>query len=438
MEIPIQVATALDILEAAGYDAYLVGGCVRDALIGRAVSDYDITTSADPSEVESAFASYKVIETGIKHGTVTVLIDSLPIEITTFRVDGDYRDLRHPERVSFSTNIEDDLARRDFTVNSMAMDKRGAIIDPYGGEDDAKRGIIRCTGDPDVRFNEDALRIIRALRFASVLGFSVERGTAESIHKNCKLLEKISVERVFSELKKLLCGKNVYNVLIDFSDVICTVIPELAPAVNFDHKSRYHIYDIYTHIAKTVENVEPDETLRLTMLFHDIGKPYSFTEEEGVRHYKGHPQVSAEIARARLEALHSDAETRRIVPLLCSVHDRTIAPTEKSVKKLFRTLTYDEIIMLCKVQTADAKAHAADSRERAKNAVVIMEIADEIRRAGDAVAVKDLAVNGFDLMKLGYEGKSIGEALERILDLVIGDELPNEKDRILEYLKQTR
>ena len=218
--LPDNIIFVLSRLEEAGYEAYLVGGCVRDPLIGREVSDYDITTSALPSEVEKVFADLRVIETGIKHGTVTVLSDEEPVEITTFRTDGDYLDSRHPESVTFTRKVEDDLSRRDFTVNSIAMDKDGKYVDPFGGREDIERRIIRCTGDPDKRFSEDALRIIRALRFSSVLGFEIEDETARSIHANRELLKKISVERVFIELKKLLCGKDVFRILIDYSDVI--------------------------------------------------------------------------------------------------------------------------------------------------------------------------------------------------------------------------
>ena len=437
--LPERIRTVLTMLEDAGYEAYLVGGCVRDPLIGREVSDYDVTTSALPEEVERVFEGMKVIETGIKHGTVTVLSEGEPVEITTFRTDGEYLDSRHPESVSFTRNIADDLSRRDFTVNSIAVNKDGEYVDPYGGREDIARRVIRCTGDPDKRFGEDALRIIRALRFSSVLGFEIEEATADSIHRNRALLSKISVERVFSELKKLLCGENVFHVLTDFSDAICTVVPEMAPCVGFDQKSVYHVYDVYTHIAKTVEAIEPDETLRLAMLFHDIGKPHSYQLKKDGVHYSfhGHPEVSADIAKEWLDKMHADGKMRRLVPLLCRYHDRTVAPTEKSVKKLLRDLSYDEVIMLCKVQKADSAGHAPGmATDRGATADVISEIAERIVSRGECFSLRDLAVNGNDLAALGFTGRDIGAKLHELLDLVIDERLPNERQKLLGHIKK--
>ncbi|MBQ7669832.1 MAG: HD domain-containing protein [Clostridia bacterium] len=436
--LPKNIDGALAALEDAGYEAYIVGGSVRDRAIGREVSDYDVTTSALPEEVEKVFAKYKVIETGIAHGTVTVVIDGSPIEITTFRSDGEYLDSRHPESVTFTRKIEDDLARRDFTMNSIAVDRRGKTVDPYGGMEDISRGVVRCTGDPDTRFGEDALRIIRALRFSSTLGFEIESGTAESIHKNRGKLLNISVERVYSELKKLLCGKDVYRILTDYSDVICTLIPEMTPAIGFDQKSKYHCYDVYTHIAKSVEAIEPDPVLRLSMLFHDIGKPYVCTEEDGVRHFKGHPDVSEKIAERWFAAMHSDAETARLVVLFCKLHDRPIVPEKKPVKRLLTIFTYDELLMFCKIYRADSVAHAPEYRERAKTADKIAAIAEEIVRENECFSLRDLAVNGNDMTSLGLSGPEIGEALHELLSLVIDEELPNDKEALIEYIKKKR
>ena len=435
--IPAEIELILERLESAGYSAYLVGGCVRDLLLSRAVSDYDITTSALPEETEAVFSDMRVIETGIKHGTVTVVSGSYNVEITTFRTDGEYLDSRHPESVSFSDRVEDDLARRDFTVNSVAMSCDGEIIDPYGGREDLARRTIRCTGDAEVRFCEDALRIIRALRFSSTLGFEIESKTSDAIHKYRDLLKRISVERVFTELKKLLCGDGVFRILTEYPDVICTIIPEMTPSVGFDQKNPYHIYDVYTHTAKTVEEIEPDATLRLAMLFHDIGKPYLYTEDEdGTRHFHGHPERSAAIARERLLAMHADGETVRLVTLLCSMHDRTIVPEKKPVKRLLSKLTYDEVKMLCKVQLADAASHAPDRRQRAEDAAAAMAIAEEIVRGKECFSIKDLAVNGDDLIELGYRGREIGDELQRILDRVINEEPMNDKKSISEYLNK--
>ena len=434
--LPVEIDLVLGMLEGAGYDAYIVGGCVRDRIIGKAVSDYDVATSATPEEVERVFKDFRVVETGIKHGTVTVISGEYPVEITTFRVDGDYSDGRHPESVTYTKRIEDDLSRRDFTVNSMACDRRGNVVDPFGGREDAEKKIIRCTGDPETRFGEDALRIIRALRFSSTLGFEIDRNTAEAIHKMKDDLNKISVERVFSELKKLLCGADVFRVLRDYSDVVCTLIPEMTPAVGFDHKSRYHCYDVYTHIIKSVEAIEPDPVLRLSMLFHDIGKPYVFTEEEsGVRHFKGHGDVSERIARERLEALRCDGETLRLVTLFCKIHDRPLVPERRPVRRLLSKLSFDELVMLCKISRADSVAHAPEFRERAKTADAVVRIAEEIIRDNECFKLSDLAVDGNDMIALGLRGHDIGDALKEVLSLVIDEKLPNEKEEIIKYIK---
>ena len=434
--LPKEIDSVLEALESAGYDAYIVGGCVRDGLTGREVSDYDVTTSATPEEVERVFKGHRVIETGIKHGTVTVLSGDYPVEITTFRRDGEYRDGRHPESVTFTTSIGDDLSRRDFTVNSMACDRRGNVVDPFGGKKDAARRIIRCTGEPEKRFGEDALRIIRALRFSSVLGFEIEEKTAAAIHKMKNDLLTISAERVFSELKKLLCGRDVYRVLRDYSDVVCTLIPEMTPAVGFDQMSRYHSFDVYTHIIKSVEAIEPDPVLRLAMLFHDIGKPYACTEEEpGVRHFRGHGEISERIARERLAVLRADNETVRLVALFCRIHDRPIVPERRPVRRVLSMISFDEFLMLCKVKRADCAAQAPEYRARAAQIDEIERIGYEIVKDNECFSLSDLAVDGNDLAALGLRGKQIGDALKEILSLVIDEKLPNEKAAIIEYIK---
>lgn len=423
-------------LEEAGYSAYAVGGCVRDLLLGKEPSDIDITTNALPRETMEVFKDFKVIETGIAHGTVTVIVNSQSFEITTFRCDGDYLDSRHPENVTFTSRIEDDLARRDFTVNSMAMDRCGNLIDVFGGKEDLDNKVIRCTGEPDVRFSEDALRIMRAIRFSSVLGFEIEKKTAESIHKNKALLSKISVERIFVELKKLLMGSNVFKVLTEYSDVICTVIPELAPSVGFDHMSKYHIYDVYTHIAKTVEAAVPDETVRLVMLLHDVGKPYVCTFDGQYRHFKGHPEVSEKISCDVLHRLHADNETIRLVSLLCRYHDRPIEVSERAVKRLLSKLTYNELRLLCEVRKADSAAHAPQIVDRGTEAEEIMKIAEKLEEENACVQIKDLAVNGFDVMSEGFEGPAVGEVLNTLLSEVVEETTANDRDALLARIKE--
>lgn len=419
-------------LGESGYDAYAVGGCVRDMLRGAVPLDFDITTSARPDEIKRVFADESCVDTGIAHGTVTVIIDHEPFEVTTFRTDGEYKDSRHPESVSFASTVEDDLSRRDFTVNSMAMSADGKITDLFGGMEDLKNSVIRCTGEPDKRFGEDALRIMRALRFASVLDFEIEKETAASIHRKKELLLAISHERIFAELKKLLCGKAVFRVLTQFSDVICTVIPELLPSVNFDQKNKYHIYDVYTHTAKAVENAPDDETVRLAMLFHDSGKPQCMTEDaDGTRHFFGHPEVSAEIAAEVLGRLRSDTATRERVSLLCKLHDHNIVPTERAVKRLFMKLSFEEILQLCQVRIADNLAQSPLYPDKAEEAAEIMRIAEKIVVENQCVSLRELHINGNDLKRLGFKGKEIGSVLSRLLEKVIDGELENEKEALL-------
>ena len=254
IKLPTNVLLAISMLEKAGYEAFAVGGAVRDSLLGKEASDFDITTSAFPHETKKVFEGFNVIETGIKHGTVTVIFDGEPLEITTYRIDGEYADNRHPSEVTFTKNVEDDLARRDFTINAMAFNPVRGLVDPFGGAEDLKNGIIRTVGDGEKRFSEDALRILRCIRFASVLGFNIEEKTAVNAKKMVSLLDNVSAERIFVELKKLICGKNAGRILLEFPEIITKIVPELQPSLGFDQKSRYHIYDVYTHIAHAVNN----------------------------------------------------------------------------------------------------------------------------------------------------------------------------------------
>lgn len=424
------------ILEEAGYGAYAVGGCVRDALLGKLPHDVDITTDALPEQTKSVFKDCKVIETGIAHGTVTVIFNSEPFEITTYRCDGTYEDLRHPSSVEFTSKIEEDLKRRDFTVNSIAMDRRGNIVDVFGGRKDIAASLIRCTGNADERFNEDALRIMRALRFSSVLGFEIEEETAKAIRKNREFLKKVSVERIFTELKKLLVGKDVFRVLCDFPEVICTIIPELSPSVGFDHMSKYHKYDVYTHIAKTVEAAVPDETVRLAMLFHDVGKPYVCTFDGINRHFKGHPEVSEKMAHDVLKRLHADGYTVNTVSLLCKYHDMPIEPSEKSVRRLLLKISYNEARLLCEVRKADAMSHTSFGSDRGKEADVILKILDKLEKENACIQIKDLKVDGNDVVSFGFRGPQIGRVLKILLTKVIDGEISNERSLLIEEIEK--
>ena len=303
MNCPESVRTVLGTLEAAGYEAWCVGGCVRDTLLGRVPGDWDVTTSAMPEETMAVFGK-RAFPTGLQHGTVTVRTHHEAIEVTTYRVDGEYRDHRRPDSVTFTRSLEEDLRRRDFTVNAMAMSLRGELRDPFGGQMDLKNSVLRCVGEPDRRFGEDALRILRGLRFAATLGFTIEQETAESIHRSRNDLKDIAVERIQVELFKLLSGRNAAEILRQFPDVIGVFWPEVLPMVGFDQCNHHHCYDVWEHTLRAVEAVPCDPILRCAMLLHDIGKPACFTmDEAGVGHFYGHGAISRELADGMLRRL---------------------------------------------------------------------------------------------------------------------------------------
>lgn len=313
---PQQIGVILTRLEQAGFPAYAVGGCVRDTLLGRVPEDWDVTTAARPEQVSALFAGH-CIPTGLRHGTVTVRQDGLSVEVTTFRADGPYSDHRRPDAVYFSDSLAEDLARRDLTVNAMAMDVRGDITDLYGGRDDLRRGILRCVGDPDRRFDEDALRIMRTLRFAAVLGFTVEARTAAALHRCAPLLRDIAAERLLTEMDRLLCGAYVLPVLLAYPDVLGVFLPELLPCVGLDQQNRHHLYDVWEHTARSVAAIPPEPVLRWAMLLHDVGKPICFTVDgRGVGHFYGHPKVSAALAEEICRRLRMDKRTAREIVTL--------------------------------------------------------------------------------------------------------------------------
>ena len=325
--VPAPALEALERLERAGHAAYLVGGCVRDSLLGRVPGDWDITSSALPEQTEAVFAGERIIETGLKHGTVTVLLGGLPLEITTFRTESGYADHRHPDTVVFTPSLEEDLARRDFTVNAMAWSPARGLVDPFGGRADLERGLIRCVGDPKQRFDEDALRILRALRFAAQLDFAIDPATAAAALALRQSLELVSRERLAVELTKLLCGPAVRRIVTEYWPILALPLPELAPMAGLDQRSPYHCYDVLEHSAAAAEAVPPDKILRWAALLHDAGKPACFTlDEQGRGHFFGHAKPGAELARAALTRLRFDKDTVRRVAALVELHDYPIDP----------------------------------------------------------------------------------------------------------------
>ncbi len=431
---PDFVKKAIEKLNADGFEAYEVGGCVRDSLMGRKPYDWDITTSASPIETKAVFEGYKVVETGIKHGTVTVIIDGHHLEITTYRIDGGYTDNRHPDKVSFTKKLSEDLSRRDFTINAIAFHAEKGIYDCFDGVSDIKNRIIRCVGEPDRRFSEDALRIMRALRFASVLGFEIEEETEKSIRKNAHLLKNIAAERISVELSKLLCGKNVYKVLMSFPDVLEEIIPEIGNTVGFDQKTKYHIFDVYEHILKSTENIKPVLHLRLAMLFHDIGKPHCFTiDENGQGHFKGHAKISYEIAEKSLGALKYDNVTKEKVLTLIKYHDAVIEDDERLIKRWLNRLTPEVFFDLMEVKKADTLSQNPEF-DRTCMIEAVSKKATEILERKECFSLSALAVKGDDLLALGVpEGKKIGKALEFLLKAVTDGKCENDKQKLINF-----
>ena len=431
-----QAAQAIQRLQEAGYEAWIVGGSVRDFLLGRTPTDYDLTTSALPQETETVFAGEKLIETGLRHGTVTVVLDGVPLEITTYRVDGGYTDARHPDGVTFTRSLREDAARRDFTINAMAYAPGAGLQDFFGGREDLSAGVIRAVGEPDRRFQEDALRILRAIRFASVLGFELDPGTDAAARRNAHLLTKISVERVFVELGKLLCAPGAGNILLAYPDILGVVIPELTPMVGFEQHNVHHCYDVYTHTAVAVDHVPPELKLRLAMLFHDIGKPATFSMgEDGQGHFYGHPKVSAALAEQILVRLRAPKRLREAVVRLVRVHDWPLSTEPRLIRRRLQQLGEEGFFDLLRVKKGDTAACFLSDCTREDDRNEVEDAAKAILAAKPCLTVRDLAVSGRDIMALGYCGPGVGAALRGLLERVIAGEIPNEKTALLQSLE---
>ena len=438
LRMPAYITRALSLIEDTGKRAWPVGGCVRDSVMGRCPVDYDVATDALPEETKRIFNGFTVIETGIKHGTVTVMIDSHPIEITTLRRDGEYSDSRHPASVSFTDSLKEDLARRDFTVNAMAYSDRDGIVDPFGGRADIENSIIRCVGDPEKRFSEDALRILRMLRFSSVLGFTPECKTAEAARKLASGLTRISRERVRDELVKLLCGKNVLPVLSDFADIISVIIPELKPCIGFDQKSPHHVHDVYGHCIHAVDSAPPTPEMRLAALLHDIEKPACFfIGADGNGHCRGHAQRSAKTAKNILTVLRFDTKTIFRTVRLIELHDSYPKPNRAAVRRDIANCGPELWYRLEALRKADSAAKApgayGDENEYFRK---VRRLADAVIKDGDCISLASLAVDGNDIRTLTDDGKTVGNILDSLLEAVINGSLQNERDQLIAKAKQ--
>lgn len=436
--LPDKIALVLQRLHHAGYEAYIVGGCVRDALLGLEPKDYDVTTSARPEEVKRVFFDQPVIETGLKHGTVTVLMEGIPVEITTFRTECAYSDHRHPDQVAFTRNLREDAARRDFTMNAMAYCTETGLMDYFHGQEDLQDGVIRCVGPADMRFQEDALRILRALRFSARFGFRIAEETGKAAHTCKELLRFVSAERIFSELTQILCGKDIKRILLEFSDVLGVVIPELLPMVGYDQRNPHHRFDLLTHTAITVESVPPDPTLRLAALLHDIGKPACFfADEAGIGHYHGHPEVSAAMTVEIMRRLKADHATTDAVVQLVRYHDMVIVPTEKAVHRAIIKVTPERFWQLMDLKCADAIGTGRKDDIRVVRHREVRAIAEEIFQKECCFALRDLNINGRDLIALGMQpGKEIGILLKALFEAVISGEVENDRTALLKLAEK--
>lgn len=437
ISIPAQAEKAIDILELNKFEAYVVGGCVRDTLMGKEPDDWDICTSCTPEKLKEIFNDFKVIETGLKHGTVTVIIDNMKIEITAFRRDINYSDHRHPEQVEYVSNLYDDLSRRDFTINSMAYNNNIGLIDNFGGLNDIKNKVIRCVGDPGTRFEEDALRILRAVRFASVLDFYIEPKTKIALFEKIELLRFISNERVRDELLKLISGKNVLNILLEYKELFFHIIPELRPCDSTQQNTPHHCYNVYEHIAHSVSNVDSTPHLRMTMLLHDIGKPKTLkTDEYGIDHFKTHPAVSRQMADIILKRLRFSKNDTKYICDLISQHDNRFPPEEKAVKKFlseYGEYFFDDYV---KIRLADTFAQSEYMRDEKLNIIKNVKIIGEKIVSSDSpLIIKDLNINGNDLLEIGLIGNQIGEMLNKILAAVLDNKLQNNKKELINYAK---
>ena len=438
ISIPDNVKTIIEILNNSGHESFIVGGCVRDSLMGIIPNDWDICTSAKPEQIKECFKEFNTFDSGIKHGTISIVIDKEIFEVTTYRIDGEYTDNRRPESVTFTDDITKDLARRDFTINAMAYNESKGLVDPFNGQTDLRSNIIRCVRNPDERFNEDALRIIRALRFASTYDLVIEENTSVSILKNAELLNNIAVERITVEFNKLICGKGAENILDNYRDVIAVFIPEIKKMFDFKQKTKHHNRDVWHHTIHSVSQIDSDPLLRVTMLFHDLGKPEACTyDSDGSTHFKGHPKYSAKIAESILRRLKYPVSFIEDCLKLIIYHDVRFTGSKKQLKHVMSAIGENNVRLLLKVQRADIMAQSEYMHEEKLQKIeTACKVFNEILEEQSCFTLKQLAVNGNDLKAIGItDGKTIGKALKYLLSLVIDEKIKNDKSVLLQKAK---
>ena len=437
IELPKKVLFIINNLQLHGYEAFAVGGCVRDSILARRPQDWDITTSAKPEEIKKLFR--RTIDTGIEHGTVTVLFGKDSFEVTTYRIDGAYEDSRHPKEVQFTNRLEEDLRRRDFTINAMAYNDQVRLVDVFGGMQDLNHHLIRCVGDPEERFSEDALRILRAVRFSAQLNFPIESATADAIRKLAPNLQNISAERIQAELVKLLVSPHPERIRDAYELGLTKVIlPEWDAMEGVAQNTPHHKYDVAEHTLRALKNVKRDKILRLTMLFQDMGKPMmKTTDENGRDHFRGHALVSEELARSIMHRLKFDNETIRTVTKLVCYHDYRVEATPKNVRRAMNRIGVELFPYYLAVRLADVKAQSPyQKREKIENIVEMRRLYQEIIKKQECVTLRQLAVGGRELMDLGMKpGRELGSMLSELLEYVLDDPARNDKEILCAYVK---
>lgn len=442
IKMPGKVNKIIGVLQEAGFEAYAVGGCIRDSLLGRTPNDWDITTSAKPMEVKALFSH--TIDTGIQHGTVTILLDREGFEVTTYRIDGEYEDGRHPKEVSFTGSLEEDLKRRDFTINALAYNEMAGLIDIFEGQKDLKDGIIRCVGNAEERFTEDALRMLRAIRFSAQLGYRIEENTLAAIHKLAGNLEKISAERIQTELLKLMVSPHPDYLRTAYECGVTKVFfPEFDLAMETPQNHPHHCYNVGEHILHSLIEVPADKVLRLTMLLHDIAKPQCLTvDEKGITHFHGHEEMGAEMSRVILRRLRMDNDTTDKVCRLVRFHDygNGVAPDRRIVRRAVNKIGEDLFDDFILVKKADLLAQSMYLREEKLSNLAAWDACyREIREAEECVSLRTLAVNGRDLIAAGLQpGRELGNILKQLLDEVLETPEKNEKDYLISRAKELR
>lgn len=434
MNLPEHVNFIIEQLYANGYEAYAVGGCVRDTLLGRVPQDWDITTSAQPEQVKAIFD--RTIDTGIEHGTVTVMLDHEGYEVTTYRIDGKYEDARHPKEVTFTSDLIEDLKRRDFTINAMAYNDKAGLVDAFDGVKDLEDGIIRCVGKPTERFGEDALRMLRAVRFAAQLGFVIEADTKAAISQLAETIAKISAERIQVELVKLLVSPHPDEIRTAYElGLTKIVLPEFDIMMQTPQRNKHHMYSVGEHTIHSLLNIKADKVLRLTMLFHDVAKPICRSvDEEGQEHYYGHPQKGAEMTKDILKRLKFDNDTINSCCKLILAHDDRPEVNQRNVRRAINRIGIEQFPALFDVKRADTLGQSQYKRQEKLDYVEEYEAMYEyILSHNQCVQKKDMHINGKDLIDMGMKpGKQMGEILDQLFDMILEDPALNEKQKLLE------